>query len=277
MQTALLKEKEEEIERLRNVELKDAYAVISERNKEVTDSINYAKRIQQCMLPSAIELKETIGTHFLFYKPKDIVSGDFYWATQHRDKCYIAVCDSTGHGVPGAFMSLLNIGFLNEAIKEKHIEKPNEVFNYVRERLINSISGDGQKDGMDGILVCIDMQTKKLTYAASNNEPILISDKIIELPKDKMPVGTGERNDSFVLHTIGYKPGDMLYLYTDGYADQFGGERGKKFKYKQLNNLLLDLAHLEMTKQELILDETFENWKGSLGQVDDVLIVGVRL
>ncbi len=233
------------------------------------------------MLASEIILNENLNNHknyFIFYNPKDIVSGDFYWATEHNNKFYLAVCDCTGHGVPGAFMSLLNIGFLSEAIKEKNIEKPNEVFNYVRTRLIDSISSDGQQDGMDGILLCIDKTLNQISYAAANNEPILVSDNnIIELSKDKMPVGKGEKTESFTLFTINGNKGGTLYLYTDGYADQFGGPKGKKFKYKALNELLLSVVELPMHEQKEKLDTTLSSWKMNLEQVDDVLIFGLKL
>ncbi|MBK6986254.1 MAG: serine/threonine-protein phosphatase [Bacteroidetes bacterium] len=205
----------------------------------------------------------------------------FIGQTEHNNKFYLAVCDSTGHGVPGAFMSLLNIGFLSEAIKEKNISLPNEIFNYVRKRLTESIGSDGQKDGMDAILICIEAltdNTKKITYAAANNEPILIkNNSIIKLAKDKMPVGQGELIADFTLHTIDYKTGDTLYLYTDGYADQFGGPKGKKFKYKALNDLLESIHHLLMQEQHHQLNQTIANWMGDLEQVDDICIVGIRL
>ncbi len=252
--------------------------IIEEKQKEIIDSIRYAKRIQSALLAN----KELFTTHipgnFILFKPKDIVSGDFYWATEHNKKFYLAVCDSTGHGVPGAFMSLLNMGFLSEAIKEKNIEKPNEVFNYVRSRLVSSINEEEQKDGMDGVLICLDKSTRQLTYAAANIEPVLISEnKIVELAKDKMPVGKGEKMEDFRLHTINYKAGDSLYLFTDGYADQFGGQKGKKFKYKQLEQFLLDHASLPLQKQAEALDTKFNEWKGKLEQVDDVCIVGIKI
>lgn len=252
--------------------------IVETHQKEVVDSINYAKRIQYALLANDDLLKRNLNTHFILFKPKDIVSGDFYWATEHEDNFYIAVCDSTGHGVPGAFMSLLNMGFLSEAIKEKGIEKPNEVFNYVRERLISTISDDGQKDGMDGILICITENSSLVEYAAANNEPILARDNIFtELSKDKMPVGKGEKTDKFSLHTVELKQGDTLYLYTDGFADQFGGPKGKKFKYKQLNELLLSVNNLSLKLQKETLETSFKNWKGSLEQVDDVLIIGIQI
>lgn len=248
------------------------------KNKEITDSINYAKRIQYTLLAHADFLKENIPYNFVYFNPKDIVSGDFYWATKHDDKFYLAVCDSTGHGVPGAFMSLLNIGFLSEAISEKGIEKPNDVFDYVRMKLTNTISKEGQKDGFDGILVCFDQKTNSITYAAANNAPILIQQgNLTELDANRMPVGVGERKENFTLYTIDAKPGDVLYLYTDGYADQFGGPKGKKFKYKQLNELLLAIHSKTVTEQHSELKHAFENWRGDLEQVDDVCLIGIKI
>ncbi len=252
--------------------------LVEEHQKETLDSIHYAKRIQTALLANKELVDKHLKNNFVFFKPKDIVSGDFYWATEHNNRFYLAICDSTGHGVPGAFMSLLNMGFLSEAIKEKNIENPNEIFNFVRARLESTISNEGQKDGMDGILICLDKKTGELTYSAANNEPILISDnRIIELPKDKMPVGKGEKKESFTLHTISLKPNDFLYLYTDGFADQFGGPKGKKFKYKQLNDLLLEINKEPINKQSEILNSYFENWKGDLEQVDDVCIIGIKI
>ena len=212
------------------------------------------------------------------FKPKDIVSGDFYWATQKNGFFYLAVCDSTGHGVPGAFMSLLNISFLNEAINEKNILAPNEVLNHVRKRLLENM-GEG-RDGMDAAIIKIPLSgdTLKIEYAAANNSPVLISNgEVVELAKDKMPVGKGEVADDFKLHKIDLKKGDVLYLYTDGFADQFGGPKGKKFKYKQLNQLLLEHCNEPMEKQKETLDATIEKWKGDLEQVDDVCVIGIKM
>ncbi len=278
----LLEEKNTLIEiQKREVEIQKS--VIEEHQKETIDSINYAKRIQYALLANDDLLNESLPQHFVLFKPKDIVSGDFYWATKHNNKFYLAVCDSTGHGVPGAFMSLLNMGFLNEAIREKNLEEPHEVLNFVRKRLIESIGNDGQQDGMDAILICIDngplmnQDSVKITYAAANNAPILISSEIVELPKDKMPVGKGEKISSFTLQSVVLKKGDVLYLYTDGYADQFGGPKGKKFKYKPLNELLLNNSSLPLNAQAEILKKEFENWKGDLEQVDDVCVLGIKL
>ncbi|MDZ4663546.1 MAG: tetratricopeptide repeat protein [Bacteroidota bacterium] len=262
----------------KNEKIELAYKIIEEKQKEIVDSINYAKRIQYTLLAHAEFLKENIPNNFVYFEPKDIVSGDFYWATKKDNKFYLAVCDSTGHGVPGAFMSLLSIGFLSEAINEKGIEKPNDVFNYVRQRLIDNISKEDQKDGFDGILICIDQKTKHITYSAANNKPILIQEEQIkELESDRMPVGIGERKDEFNLYTIKAKAGDALYLYTDGYSDQFGGPNGKKYKSKTLNELLLLQSKNSLEQQSKVLSENFENWRGNLEQVDDVCIIGIKL
>ncbi len=252
--------------------------LVEEKQTEILDSINYAKRIQYTLLAHADLLNENIPDHFVYFHPKDIVSGDFYWAAKRGSKFYLAVCDSTGHGVPGAFMSLLSISFLNEAITAKGIAEPNKVFDFVRQRLIDNISKEGQKDGFDGILICIDEQTDRITYAAANNKPIIIKNgEMIELEADRMPVGKGERIENFKLYTIDHQKGNVLYLYTDGYADQFGGPKGKKFKYKQLNEQLLSINKESAYSQKEKIKQTFEEWRGDLEQVDDVCLVGIRM
>jgi len=299
-------------ERLRmEKDIRDKNEIIAQKNKDITDSIHYAKRIQHALLASEELLDKNLkGTgdktsesfakdYFILFKPKDIVSGDFYWATvvkeideksketlphsdSFRHRFYLAVCDSTGHGVPGAFMSLLNISFLNEAITEKGIRKPNEVFNHVRQRLIENISSEGAQDGMDGILLCLSPVLSKgegvrIEYAAAHNAPVLIQNgKIIELNADKMPVGAGEKTDSFKLETLNIEHG-ILYLYTDGYADQFGGPRRKKFMYKQFASLLLSIQDKSMDEQKRFLDKTIEEWKGGLEQIDDILVIGLKI
>ena len=252
--------------------------MIEEKQKEILDSIHYAKRIQSALLAHKDFIDAHLENNFVLFKPKDIVSGDFYWAAAKNDKFYLASCDSTGHGVPGAFMSLLNIGFLGEAIKEKNILEPHNIFNYVRERLIDSISKEGQKDGFDGILICVDKANKKVTYAAANNAPVVVREgKLMELECDRMPVGKGELDKSFTLYTFDFKPSDLFYLYTDGYPDQFGGEKGKKFMVKRLHQLLIDLNDKKMDVQSMLLKNTIEDWKGNLEQVDDILVIGIKI
>jgi serine phosphatase RsbU (regulator of sigma subunit) len=250
---------------------------LQEKNQEMTDSINYARRIQYTLLAHTDVLAANLPEHFVLFKPKDIVSGDFYWAARKNSLFYLAVCDSTGHGVPGAFMSLLNISFLNEALNEKNITEPHLVLNHVRKRLIEHISQEGAKDGMDAILICYDHDQQLLSYAAANNAPLLIRhNEIQNLPKDKMPVGQGERIEDFTLHTLNLRAGDSLYLVTDGYADQFGGPLGKKLKSRQLEKLLLAHHRQPAAKQEELLQREFLEWKGHLEQVDDVCIIGIK-
>jgi serine phosphatase RsbU (regulator of sigma subunit) len=291
------------ITRQQNKIIEHQKIVVEEKNKEITDSIRYAKRIQQTLLANTELMTASLPGHFVFFKPKDIVSGDFYWATKAARRSdngedaqsfvsitplfYLAVCDSTGHGVPGAFMSLLNISFLNEAINEKNIRKPNEILNYVRKRLIDNISQEGAQDGMDAILLCFDPEENedgkiKISYAAANNTPVIVTQRgdkkeIVILEGDKMPVGKGIRSDPFTLRTIELKKNDSIYLYTDGYADQFGGPKGKKFKYRQLHNLFLSMDGLPEEQQRNTLATTFEAWKGKLEQVDDVCVIGVKI
>lgn len=252
--------------------------ILELKNKEVTDSIHYAKRIQSALLAHNDLLKAHIPNHFIFFKPKDIVSGDFYWATETDDWFYLAVCDSTGHGVPGAFMSLLNITFLNEAINEKNIFQPGQVFNHIRKRLIDNISYDGAQDGMDGIIVAIHKKNKSMVYSAAHNKPLLIRNgKLIELYCDKMAVGKGIRNEEFETFNFQLQTNDHLYLYTDGFADQFGGPKAKKFKHKKLNETLLTLSALTCDNQRENLDSIFNVWKGNQEQVDDVCIIGLKI
>lgn len=256
---------------------------VEEKQKEIIDSINYAKRIQHTLLANEALITNYLPNHFVLFKPKDIVSGDFYWAAKKDNHYYLAVCDSTGHGVPGAFMSLLNMNFLNEAINEKNLEKPNEILDHVRQRLIDNM--DGGQDGMDAILMCFDISeegvldiSKEVLYAAANNEPVLIRNgEVFELSKDKMPVGKGERDEPFTLQRIKLQKDDSLFLYTDGYADQFGGPKGKKFKYRPLNELLLVNVGLPLNQQMMCLDNAFSDWKGDLEQVDDVCVIGIKI
>lgn len=251
--------------------------IIKQKQEEIIDSINYAKRIQYALLAHDEFLNNNLKDYFVLFKPKDIVSGDFYWATKKNNDFYIAVCDSTGHGVPGAFMSLLNISFLNEAINEKNITNCAEVLNHVRNRLIQNM--DNRRDGMDAILMKINLNhTAVIEYAAANNRPVLIrNNQISEQPCDKMPVGKSEKTEKFNTYKIQVQKNDMLYLYTDGYADQFGGEKGKKLKYKILNTFLAQISSLTTNEQKEKLENYFNEWKRDMEQIDDVCVVGIRI
>lgn len=226
---------------------------------------------------------------FILYKPKDIVSGDFYYALAHQPKdkenelFYFCTADCTGHGVPGALMSMLGISNLNESIIEKNIDEPHEILNNVRKGIIESLDSEDKseenKDGMDCVLCAFDFKNLTLEFAAANN-PLWIyrAGQMLEFKADKMPVGKYHSEvSSFTLQKVELQKGDIVYSFTDGFADQFGGEKGKKFKYKPFQEMLLKNASLDMDQQKNILDKAFEKWKGDLEQVDDVLVVGVKI
>lgn len=261
-----------------NEEIEDQKSLIEEKQTEILDSIHYAKRIQESLLVQQKILKEALPESFIFFQPKDIVSGDFYWATKRDGKFYLAICDSTGHGVPGAFMSALNITFLSEAINQLGITEPGKIFDHVRKRLVESISHDGARDGMDGVLFCFDETNRKLAYAAAYNNPVVVrAGELIKFPADKMPVGKSDLMTEFQTYTIDLQAGDQLFAYTDGYADQFGGEKGKKLKLANLHAYLLRISTEKITEQNDLLQEYFHMWKGDLAQVDDVCLFGVKL
>lgn len=264
-----------------NLEISAQKKIVEEKNREVLDSIQYARRIQHALLPAAEKIREKFTESFILFLPRDIVSGDFFWtasSAQHGN--YLAVCDSTGHGVPGAFVSLLNISYLNEAVNEKNSAAPGEVFNYVRAKLIGQLGEYDSQDGMDGILFRLHPQHPyQLEYAAANNVPLIIRDgQLIELEKDRMPIGKSHYHDqSFNTFRYTLRPGDLVIAYTDGYADQFGGANGKKFRYKALNELLIRNAALPPAEICKTLEEQFRAWKGELEQVDDVLVIGFKV
>jgi serine phosphatase RsbU (regulator of sigma subunit) len=219
----------------------------------------------------------------VFFQPKDVVSGDFYWASELQNGNFAFVCaDSTGHGVPDAIMSILNISSLELAIKEK-LTEPSEILNYTRTEIINRLKKDGTeeggKDGMDCALIVLNREKARLTYAAANN-PIWIirDDQIIELKPDKMPVGKQDKDQiPFTQHEVDLQKGDLIYSFSDGMPDQFGGPKGKKYKYTQLKEFLISISSYSMEEQNLKLKTEFEKWKGELEQVDDVCIIGIRI
>ena len=299
---------------------------IEEIHKEVTDSINYAKRIQEAVLPVSVAARSVMGDHFVLFKPKDIVSGDFYWTTKINNWLIVAVADCTGHGVPGAFMSMLGISFLNEIVNKKEITKANQVLNQLRAEIINALQQKGeqgeQKDGMDISLVVIKnhetspksqipsseqtsdvLKTSEVFEAqwAGANNPLWIvravtqssgllvepevrdtettNQRIVlqEVKPDKQPIAIHIEMKDFTNHEIQLSKGDTIYLSSDGYEDQFGGEKGKKFLSKNLKQLLQDNCDKPMDEQRNILDTTFENWKGEHEQIDDVTLLGIRI
>jgi serine phosphatase RsbU (regulator of sigma subunit) len=250
--------------------------------KELTDSIKYASYIQSALLPSDELLGRLIPEHFVFFMPRDLVSGDFYWISKAKGCVIIAVADCTGHGVPGAFMSVMGISFLNEIIGRGCIPNAGSILNQLRERVMKALHQTGQreeqKDGMDISLCLIEPERSMLQFSGANNPFYLVRKKqLIEIKGDRMPIGihiTTER--SFSNHTIELQDKDMIYLITDGYPDQFGGHEEKKFKYKPFKSLLASIADKPMNEQQEILKRTLLEWKGNARQVDDILIMGVR-
>ncbi|MDF2438748.1 MAG: hypothetical protein K0Q95_3124 [Bacteroidota bacterium] len=272
-----LKQKANQLLEHRNTE-------ITLQKKEITDSINYAKRIQESILPPMEVWKRILPDSFIFYRPKDIVSGDFYWIEHKNDVVCFAAVDCTGHGVPGALMSVVGFNLLTQAINEVHLTKPSEILKHldagVTKTLRQSEEGKGVKDGMDLSLCTLNTTTLELQYAGAFNSLYYVSDSVLtEIKADKFPIGvnTNGKVDEYTNHSIQLKKGDCVYLYSDGYADQFGGPKGKKFKYNQLKEMLTGMAPLSPDEQQGVLAKRFDDWKGSLDQVDDVLIIGVRV
>jgi len=255
--------------------------LVEEQNKNIVDSINYAKRIQEAMLKEEQHQSMHLPAHFILFKPKDIVSGDFYWVLEKNDHLYITAADCTGHGVPGAFLTMLGTSFLNEINAIDKLLEPAEILNLLREKIVKELSPDGKtKDGMDMSLARLNLKTKELQWAGANNPLWVIrkSKNILDtIAPDKQPVGYSDNMHPFTNNEIQLMEGDIFYLITDGYADQFGGPKGKKFKYKQLKEILLEMLHKPFDEQKNVLNTTIENWKGNLEQVDDILIVGVNV
>ena len=263
-----------------NFLINEQKAEVEEKNQEITDSITYAKRIQDAILPPSSELKKHLKDGFVLYKPKDIVAGDFYWLEVVDDVVFYAAADCTGHGVPGAMVSVVCHGALNRAVKEFKLTDPDKILNKVRELVIETFntSNEDIKDGMDIALCALNSKTNKLNFSGANNSLYIISDGVIsEIKADKQPIGRYVTSEPFTKHEIQLKEGDTVYVFTDGYADQFGGEKGKKFKYEPFREILLANQTKNMNDQKILLDKTFEDWKGDLDQVDDVCVIGVRI
>jgi serine phosphatase RsbU (regulator of sigma subunit) len=280
---AKLESQKQEIVRQHH-ELNIAYGQIETKNKDITDSIKYAKRLQEAILPIADFQKQFSQNAFIFYKPKDIVSGDFYWMVKKENKVLVAAVDCTGHGVPGAFMSIVGYNVLNQAVNEHNLTVPSEILNELNRGITNTLrqyeTESTVKDGMDIALCCINTDTLEVEYAGAYNPLWIIKgNKFEELSADKFPIGAfvGEKINQFSNQKIQMTKGDMIYMFTDGYADQFGGPKGKKFKYKQLQQLIIDNKDKSMIEQKRTLESAFTHWIGNYEQVDDVLVIGIKL
>ncbi len=252
--------------------------------KEITDSIYYAKRIQDALMTSTVYMKDVIPESFIFFQPKDVVSGDFYWVYRSsKGQIYFTVADCTGHGVPGAFMSMIGTSLLNEFIIENSIENTAEILNSMRKQVIKSLKQEGiqgeNKDGMDMALCKFDPKNNSVQYSGAYNPLIHISEnKINHVKGDNQPIAfhTG-KNEPFTNHEIKLKKGDMLYIYSDGFADQFGGVKGKKYMTGKFKKFLLSISELPIDKQKYLVKSEFTNWMGENEQIDDVCVMGVRV
>lgn len=266
-----------------NIEIIRQKEIIQEKNKEITDSIQYAKRLQNAILPPLNFVKKLFPESFILFKPKDIVAGDFYWMEVIEETTYIAAADCTGHGVPGAMVSVVCSNALNRTVKEFSIKEPGKILDKVRDLVIETFekSESEVKDGMDISLCSIKKAKDKkntMNWSGANNPLWIIRDnKLLEYKPNKQPIGKTENPTPFTSNTIELQNNDVIYLFTDGYADQFGGDKGKKFKYKQLQELLIEINSKSMQEQEYSLSHKIEEWKGKLEQVDDILIIGIKI
>ncbi len=273
--------KEKEMIARQIMEQKEELAI---KNKSITDSINYAKRIQTAILPPYKLLTSIFPSSFILYMPKDIVSGDFYWINKLNEKIFVAAVDCTGHGVPGAFMSIIGFELFRKITSIEGLSRPSDILNRLNEdfhEIFKDVDNVVLRDGMDVALCSIDKNDKILEFAGALNPLYLIRDKkITEVKGDRFSIGLDEINfkdQTFKNHLIPLQDGDIIYLFSDGFADQFGGPDGKKYKYRRFKHLLLNLHQLSMEKQREILEKNVLDWRGEQEQVDDILIVGIKI
>jgi serine phosphatase RsbU (regulator of sigma subunit) len=276
-QKLVIEEQKKEVESQKEV-VELAHSELEEKNQEIMDSITYAKRIQNAILPPLKVVKEYLTKSFILYKPKDIVAGDFYWMEHKGGRVLFAAADCTGHGVPGAMVSVVCNNGLNRSVREYGLTDPGEILNKTREIVIAEFekSEEEVKDGMDIALCSLEGNTLK--YAGANNPLWIIRNgEIIETKADKQPIGKFDELLPYTTHTFELQKGDTIYIFSDGYVDQFGGEKGKKFKAKAFRELLLSIQDQSMDDQKIIIDSAFENWRGNLEQIDDVCVIGVKV
>ncbi len=279
--------------------------IIEEIHHEISQSIDYATRLQGAILPESEILEKYLSEHFVLFKPKNKVSGDFYWWAHIENHTIITAADCTGHGVPGAFMSMLGTSFLREIVQKEYITHTGVILRKLRKEIIKALKQKGeqgeQKDGMDMAIVSIDHKTNIVQFSGANNPLYIVKNgelkvesgggdaiklykpdelfnfKLYEIKPDKMPIAIYEKMDDFTTYEIQLEKGDLLYMFSDGFADQFGGIKGKKFKYKPFKHLLLKNANKPMEEQKKLLNTTFEDWKGNLEQIDDVVVIGIKI
>lgn len=273
--------KQKTVIEVKNIEVELQKKEIEEKNKDITDSINYAKRIQRALLREEEHVSKHLPEHFILFMPKDIVSGDFYWGYEKLDYWYFAVADCTGHGVPGAIMSMLGISFLNDILSTEAILSPAEILDRLRDRVIEELRQKnetiGNKDGMDISLVRVNLKTLEVEWAGANNPLNYIqNNELLEIKADKQPIGYYPYSRIFTNHQLQLKKGDVVYIYSDGYADQFN-EDDKKMTKKRFKEELLKVSSFPLNEQKNKLSEFFINWKGQAEQIDDVCVMGVKL
>jgi serine phosphatase RsbU (regulator of sigma subunit) len=263
-----------------NKETEEQKQIIEEKQKEILSSIAYAKRLQEAILPPQSLIKKYLPDSFFFYRPKDIVAGDFYWVEPGKGLLFFAAADCTGHGVPGAMVSVVCSNALNRTVKEFGITDPGKILDKTSELVVETFekSESEVNDGMDISLCAFDANKMEMKWSGANNPLWIIRNKgLIEYKPNKQPIGKSDSPSPFVTNEVQLKKGDLIYLFTDGYADQFGGEKGKKFKLASLQELLLKICELPMAEQMKELERTLKNWQGNIDQVDDILVMGIRV
>ena len=250
------------------------------KNREILDSIQYAKRIQNAIMPSEKQLNQLIPNGFVFYQPKDIVAGDFYWLNQKDNNLYIAACDCTGHGVPGALVSVVCNAALNRALKEFKLTKPGEILDKTRELVLTEFekSEDEVSDGMD--IALIRLNGNHLSFSGANNPLWIIRNEtkeVEDIKGCKQSIGLTNKPLPFITHEVDLRKGDCVYVFTDGYSDQFGGPKGKKFKTRAFKELLQSVCSKPIDQQKGVVENTLKDWKGHLEQVDDICVIGLKI
>ena len=255
---------------------------IQEQNINITDSIHYASRIQRALLTPHDELNKLLPSYFILNKPKDIVSGDYYWVSNIENGVIVAVADCTGHGVPGAFMSILGISFLNEIVNNSETIVASQILDELREQLIRTLHQSGEKDeakdGMEVALCVVDFENNKLQYSGAFRPLYLIrNSELNEIKGDTMPIGLYEDEiTSFQNQEFQFKENDIIYMFSDGYVDQLGGPKRKTFRSKNFKQLLLNIHQKPLEEQEAILEKEYEEWKLDMEQIDDIMVMGIR-
>ena len=279
-----ISQQKEEIEAQRD-EIQEQRDVVMKQKEEITDSIYYAQRIQKAVLPSDDLANNLLPEYFILFRPRDIVSGDFYWMTKKNNRVITVAADCTGHGVPGAFMSMLGVSFLNEIVNKLDKPEAHIILNYLRDYVKTTLDQTGKKDeakdGMDISLTIYDFEKKIVEYAGAYNSMYIVrkgEEEVIEYKADKMPIGIYiKEKESFTKHTVQLQSGDNIYTFSDGFVDQFGGESGRKFMSKPFKRLLLEIQSKSMAEQREILYKAFDDWRGEYPQIDDVIILGIRI